>query len=133
MKAIVFSIMDHVEVQQNRTAETLLTKTAYYKNKEGLESRYWHFTINIPQCFTQNSSFKVIAHLMTWWTPSPPFTPHRFAFSPHRFAFSPSSVKIGRRIPFIGCLSNPSLHILHHLHHPSLSALRVKTRRELRL
>ena len=35
--------------------EELIVKVTYYKKREGLESPQWHFTMHIPQCFSQNS------------------------------------------------------------------------------
>ena len=35
--------------------EELFVKVTYYKKREGLGSPQWHFTMHIPQCFSQNS------------------------------------------------------------------------------
>ena len=34
--------------------EELFVKVTYYKKREGLGSPQWHFTMHMPQCFTQN-------------------------------------------------------------------------------
>ena len=38
--------------------EELFVKVTYYKKREGLGSPQWHFTMHIPQCFSQNSFLK---------------------------------------------------------------------------
>ena len=38
--------------------EKLFVKVTYYKKGEGLGSPQWHFTMHIPQCFSQNSSLE---------------------------------------------------------------------------
>ena len=35
--------------------EEIFVKVTYYKKREGLGNPQWHFTMHIPQCFSQNS------------------------------------------------------------------------------
>ena len=42
-------------ISMKGATEELFVKATNYQKREGLGSPQWHFTMHIPQCFSQNS------------------------------------------------------------------------------